>query len=172
MFSIQSATESDIEMLSALACFCFADNFAHLYTAEPLKNHLEKTCSPNYFAKDLQINTTLLLKDNDKFAGYAKFGNLEIPAPSPIIGAQELHRFYLRPEYQGTGIAQQLMEAALSHPILFESPTIYLGVWSQNIRAQRFYARYGFQKIGEYDYIVGEHVDNEWIMARKAQCTN
>ncbi len=42
----------------------------------------------------------------------------------------------------------------------------WLVVFSENHRAQRFYARYGFAKVGEYDYPVGEWTDREFVMRK------
>jgi ribosomal protein S18 acetylase RimI-like enzyme len=41
-----------------------------------------------------------------------------------------------------------------------------VGVWSQNLGAQRFYRRYGFDKAGEYGFSVGKTVDHEFILRR------
>jgi diamine N-acetyltransferase len=45
---------------------------------------------------------------------------------------------------------------------------LYVGVWSQNLGAQRLYGRFGFHKVGEYDFPVGRHVDREFILERPA----
>jgi ribosomal protein S18 acetylase RimI-like enzyme len=42
----------------------------------------------------------------------------------------------------------------------------YVGVWSENFGGQRFYARYGFKKVGEYGFRVGKTVDHEFIFKR------
>jgi ribosomal protein S18 acetylase RimI-like enzyme len=39
-------------------------------------------------------------------------------------------------------------------------------VWSENFGAQRFYGRYGFEKVGEYGFRVGNTVDHEFILKR------
>jgi ribosomal protein S18 acetylase RimI-like enzyme len=39
-------------------------------------------------------------------------------------------------------------------------------VWSENFGAQRFYARYGFEKAGEYLFPVGDTNDLEFILRR------
>jgi ribosomal protein S18 acetylase RimI-like enzyme len=44
--------------------------------------------------------------------------------------------------------------------------TIWIGVWSENHGAQRFYARQGFEKVGEYGFAVGSTVDREFILRR------
>jgi hypothetical protein len=43
---------------------------------------------------------------------------------------------------------------------------VYVGVWSGNVGAQRLYERFGFRKIGEYDFRVGDQLDREFILAR------
>lgn len=44
---------------------------------------------------------------------------------------------------------------------------IYIGVYSDNFRAQRFYQKYKFEKVGEYFYEVGRCRDLEYIMQMK-----
>jgi RimJ/RimL family protein N-acetyltransferase len=41
---------------------------------------------------------------------------------------------------------------------------LYLSVFTDNIRAQRFYARYGFEPVGTYAFMVGTHADEDIIM--------
>jgi ribosomal protein S18 acetylase RimI-like enzyme len=46
-------------------------------------------------------------------------------------------------------------------------PDLWIGVWSENLGAQRFYARRGFQKVGEYGFHVGRTIDREFILRRR-----
>ena len=48
------------------------------------------------------------------------------------------------------------------------SRTIWIGVWSENHGAQRFYVREGFEKVGEYGFKVGRTLDLEFILRRTA----
>jgi ribosomal protein S18 acetylase RimI-like enzyme len=41
-----------------------------------------------------------------------------------------------------------------------------LSVWSGNEGAQRFYARYGFAKVADVTFRVGEQVDHEFLFSR------
>ena len=101
--------------------------------------------------------------DQEQLMGYLMFGAMRLPIEHPP-GAMEIRRMYVAPTLQRSGIGNRLMQAALS--TVGEDVDIYLGVWSENHLAQRFYQKQGFEKVGEYDYIVGPHRDHEFIMRR------
>ncbi|HEU4773787.1 MAG TPA: GNAT family N-acetyltransferase, partial [Lysobacter sp.] len=46
--------------------------------------------------------------------------------------------------------------------------TLWVGVWSRNFGAQRFYARHGFEHVGDYGFPVGSVRDHEFILRRRA----
>ena len=76
----------------------------------------------------------------------------------------EIYKCYIAKEYFGSGIATLLMNTSLEW--IAENckfGDIYIGVWSENYRAQKFYSKFGAEKVGEYDYAVGETKDHEFI---------
>ena len=58
-----------------------------------------------------------------------------------------LHGFYVRPEWWGTGVADELHEAALA--ALPDCPELKLWVLEENRRARRFYEKRGWRQNGE-----------------------
>ena len=44
--------------------------------------------------------------------------------------------------------------------------TVWIGVWSANHGARRFYERRGFHKVGAYGFAVGNTIDHEFILRR------
>jgi RimJ/RimL family protein N-acetyltransferase len=44
---------------------------------------------------------------------------------------------------------------------------MFLSVFIDNHRARRFYARYGFEEVGRYDFMVGTHADHDLILRLK-----
>jgi GNAT superfamily N-acetyltransferase len=84
----------------------------------------------------------------------------------PEERAYELKRLYLADAAKGGGVADALMHWACARAVGFGARVMYLGVWSENVRAQRFYARHGFVKCGAYQFPVGGTLDDEWIMRR------
>lgn len=163
---IRPATHEDAEALSRLAVTGYTDTFGHLYTKENLDSHMEKTCSPAYFRQALDEGDVILLAFvEEQLAGYVKAGALGLPVQG-AENASELHRLYVLEAYHGQQIGRALMEAAMALPPLNGASEIYLGVWENNVKAQQFYARYGFKPHGEYLYYVGTHADREFIYKR------
>jgi ribosomal protein S18 acetylase RimI-like enzyme len=84
-------------------------------------------------------------------------------------GDGELKRLYLIKDQQSCGWGSRLLETALTWLERNGPRTLWLGVWSENFGAQRFYARYGFSKVGTYEFPVGQVRDLEFILRRPPQ---
>jgi ribosomal protein S18 acetylase RimI-like enzyme len=39
-------------------------------------------------------------------------------------------------------------------------------VWEHNQRAIDFYTRWGFEKFGDIDFLLGNDLQNDWMMQR------
>ena len=70
---------------------------------------------------------------------------------------------------QGGGTGRALMDAAMAWLLRDGPRPLWLSVWSENLGAQRFYARYGFGFVAEYEFIVGAQRDREFMYRRLAQ---
>jgi ribosomal protein S18 acetylase RimI-like enzyme len=162
--SLDTAYAGDAQALSALAKQTFTETFGHLYTAENLKLHLEKTCSVDFFESSLKQDHIIIARDVEAIIGYAKFGALGLPVSNPPANASEIHRLYVIQPYQARRVGSALMNEVMRHEAIKSSSAIYLGVWENNSKAQRFYTRYGFTPVGEYMYPVGTQLDREIIM--------
>lgn len=99
----------------------------------------------------------------DEIVGYCKLGPVALPH-TEAGGAIELRQLYLRADAHGSGLAQALMEWAIGEARLRGATRIYLSVFTDNHRARRFYARYGFQELGPYAFMVGTHADEDIVM--------
>ncbi len=98
--------------------------------------------------------------------GYALAGPNRLPHAEARPGDGELKRLYVDRAGQGVGAGKTLFDAATAWLESSGTRRIWLGVWSGNDRAQRFYARRGFATVGEYTFLVGETRDQELIMRR------
>jgi ribosomal protein S18 acetylase RimI-like enzyme len=165
MIAYRDATTSDAGALVAMATQSFCETFAHLYRKADLDAFLAEAFGPDGLPAHLadpRYAIRLALDETDAIVGFAKMGPCKLPDPAPQDAA-ELHQLYVLSGQQGTGVAADLMAWCIATARAQGARTFALGVYSDNIRAQRFYARHGLVEIGRYLFPVGEQMDDECI---------
>ena len=103
--------------------------------------------------------------------GYVTACPAHLPHPDIAPGDGEIQRLYILQGHQGGGRGTLLLNTALEWLERDGPRTLWIGVWSENYGAQRFYARHGFEIVGDYSFMVGDHADYELITRRPAQAT-
>lgn len=98
--------------------------------------------------------------------GYVTACPAHLPHPDVAPGDGEVQRLYILQGHQGGGRGTALLRTALDWLERGGPRTIWIGVWSENYGAQRFYARHGFEIVGDYSFMVGDHADHELITRR------
>ncbi|WP_379653717.1 GNAT family N-acetyltransferase [Pseudoxanthomonas sp. UC19_8] len=167
---IRRATLDDAHTLSALAERTFVQTFGHLYPPGDLRDFLDEA----YALERMRIvlahpDYAIFLAEREGQAiGHAAAGPCGLPHPGVQPGDGELKRLYLLQEQQNAGIGTQLFQATIDWLLRDGPRPLWVGVWSQNFGAQRFYARHGFDKVGEYQFAVGNVLDDEFILRRPA----
>jgi ribosomal protein S18 acetylase RimI-like enzyme len=164
--SYRDAMPEDCDALSALMRETFVATFGHLYRAEDLEAFLAASYTPaRQYAEliDPDVETRLAWRGSNA-VGYAQIGPFKLPHDAGPAHALELYRLYVRVDVQGAGVAATLMAWAMDRMRQRGAAQAFLGVWCENARAQRFYARYGFEKVGSYQFPVGAQLDDEFIL--------
>ena len=98
-----------------------------------------------------------------RLLGYAKLGPPSLPYDPAGRRCIELRQLYLLEAAKGTGVAVALMDWAIVEARRRGAEEMWLSVFSENPRARRFYARYGFEEVGEFKFMVGSHADDEFL---------
>jgi GNAT superfamily N-acetyltransferase len=80
--------------------------------------------------------------------------------------AAELSKMYLLPDYHGAGVSTALMDHTLATAEDWRARCVWLGVNQANQRAQRFYAKSGFQISGSRTFHVGDRREHDYVMLR------
>jgi ribosomal protein S18 acetylase RimI-like enzyme len=171
VFTLRPATVDDIPALAALAEETFCDTFGpNGFDIGYPPGDLEAFLSASYAHKavagwiaDPRGRVMVAETPNGVLLGYSHSGDNELPLPGAAADDGELKRIYVRRAAQGIGLGRVLLEDALAW--LGDRP-ILIGVWSLNLKAQRLYAYYGFEKVGEYEFAVGSVRDAEFILRR------
>jgi GNAT superfamily N-acetyltransferase len=161
----RAPTEADTEALCQLGRDTFVETFGHLYSAKDLADFLETVFGPTGMPVEMQDPELafLVAEEDGRLVGYCKVGALHMDVDSGGRRALELRQLYVRGTHQGRGIAPKLMDWGLAELRRRGAEDVYLSVWSENARAQRFYARYGFVEVGRIVFMVGEQADDDRI---------
>jgi diamine N-acetyltransferase len=160
----RDATAADAEALADFARSSWVATFGHLpYPAADLAAYLEKSYGPDIQCAEIadrELRYRLALRD-DAIVGYCMMGALAMPVDD--IWGLELHRLYVDESVKGAGVAAALMDDCIAWARGKAASALYLSVWENNARAQRFYRRVGFKDFSEWDFMVGETADRDFI---------
>lgn len=167
--SIRRATADDAAALATLGAATFSDAFGYLYTPKDLQTFLSEHHSVEAWQAllaDACRATWVAALPDEALIGFVTVGACKLPVENLEPQAGEIQMLYVRKEYQNLRLGRRLMDAGLAWLEEKQHDPLYIGVWSENFGAQRFYGRYGFRKFGEYGFRVGKAVDREFILKR------
>lgn len=166
--TIRRATPNDAEALSRIGAETFTETFGHLYPPEDLAAFLEAAYGLEKSRRDLAdpAKAAWLVEADGEVVGHALAGPCDLPHDEVTPACGELKRLYVLKRLQGDGTGSRLMAQVLAWLERDGARPLWLGVWSENHGAQRLYERMGFGKVGEYEFLVGQTRDLEFILRR------
>jgi ribosomal protein S18 acetylase RimI-like enzyme len=166
--SIRRAGPADAAALSQVGTRTFVETFGHLYAPEDLRAFLDESHAPSAYAHYLDDPdwALWLLEDASGPRGYAMAGPAGLPHHDLRPGDGELKRLYVARGLPNGGWGGKLFARALEWLERDGPRTLWISVWSENLGAQRFYARHGFCFAGEYEFPVGRQRDREFMFRR------
>lgn len=162
----RTPTRSDAASLSDFGRKTFCATFAHLYRPDDLNTYLARVYTPAAMLADMATpGTEFRIAESDgKIIGFCKIGAVTVPIGKIPPKSVELRQLYVDHGFHGSGVAATLMAWALDQAHARGCENVYLSVYAENFRAQKFYQRHGFKVIGEYKFMVGKQADDELIM--------
>lgn len=167
--TIRRAQIADAAALARLAAVTFTETFGHLYPPEDLESYLSTVCTEGAWRgliADPHIAAWQAGAEGHPPVGFVLVGPCKLPVEDLDPAAGEIRQLYVLASHQNERLGSKLMDVALTWLTEQRRAPLYIGVWSENAGAQRFYGRYGFSKVGEYGFPVGKTVDHEFILKR------
>jgi ribosomal protein S18 acetylase RimI-like enzyme len=171
--SIRQATPADVDALAFVAAVTFPLACPPHTTREAAATFVIEHLGPDSFADYLSDpNRALLVAEDDGTPiGYTMvvFGlpsDPDVAAAVTIRPTSELSKCYVIPGYHGQGVSRRLMEASLDAARARGAAGMWLGVNEENARAQRFYAKSGFERVGSKRFLVGENWEDDYVFER------
>jgi ribosomal protein S18 acetylase RimI-like enzyme len=162
----RDATRADLPAIDDVFRTSFCETFAHLYRPEDLADFLGKFTSEAWAEEFDNPRYCFRLAESDgAVVGYVKLGPSALPIQTSRR-AIELRQIYVLKDHHGSGLAKALTDWAIAEAREQGFEELYLTVYVDNHRARRFYDRYGFESVGSYDFMVGNHADEDIIMRK------
>ncbi|MCV7278647.1 GNAT family N-acetyltransferase [Mycolicibacterium flavescens] len=169
---VTSAAETDVAELADVAARTFPLACPPAVTADNIAAFIAENLSEARFRDYLRDpDRTVLVARDDGVAGYAMLirgvpDDDDVQRAVTARPAVEVSKIYVLPERHGGGVAAALMEASLHAARRLGAAVVWLGVNQQNRRAQRFYAKQGFEVAGTKTFRLGAAVENDFVMVR------
>ncbi|WNO54739.1 GNAT family N-acetyltransferase [Stakelama saccharophila] len=166
MTAFRDARPADGPELAAMAARSFTETFGTLYPPADLRAFLDRTFGEAGLIAHLgdpAYRVRIAIRD-DRIVGFAKIGPVDFPGDWGDATV-ELCQLYVLGECHGAGIGPALMDWALATARNEGYGRMVLSVYVDNHHARRFYERRGFVEVGRYDFVVGETIDDDRIMA-------
>lgn len=171
--SVRPARSSDAAALAAVAAATFPlacpPHTTEAAKADFIAKHLTETSFEGYLA-DPQRELFLAEVDGEP-VGYAMVV-LGEPSDSDAAAAitarptAELSKLYVMPAQHGAGAASALMDAAVQAARTRGAAGVWLGVNQENARANRFYEKSGFARVGTKRFLVGDRWEDDFVRER------
>ena len=165
---LRPAMSDDAPALSRLATDSVVAAFGHLYKPEDLHVFLDEYRSVERYRADIvsPVKRVHLAEVDGRLAAYCLivFGHHfeERPEPRPARPVF-ISQLYCAPAFTGHGLGTALMDWTIAEAHAAGADALQLSVFSENVGAQRFYRRYGFEHVADIDFWVGNHRDDEFL---------
>src|SRR5687768_7944309 len=149
---IRPAVEADAQALGELGRQTFVDTFVAgfgiPYPADDLAAFLDSSFSPETIRTRLkEPGAAWWVAERDgELLAFANTGPNTLPHPDARASHAELRRLYVAKSAQGLGLGTKLLAVALEWMEAHTDGPLWIGVWSGNVKAQRLYEAYGFEK--------------------------
>lgn len=168
MIGVRQAEIQDNKLLAEIGAETFYDSFAADNTPEDIAAYLSASFNPVKQGTELADSQSrfLIAEINNEAVGYT---HLRFSAvPKAVAGQKpiEISRFYVRKPWIGKGVGTHLMKGCLQEARAAGCDVIWLSVWEKNLRAIAFYRNWGFSKVGNQTFQLGNDLQQDLLMKR------
>ena len=139
---IRTAVAVDAPALADLSRRTYSEAYGADMASEELDAHLNAALSVARWQRYLLCDTVLIAVRRALAVGFLQYG------PANRVFGIEIRRVYVERRWQGRGIGSALLSTALLSPTLADALSLQITVWQHNLRARRFYERFGFVETG------------------------
>ncbi|WP_195908295.1 GNAT family N-acetyltransferase [Nostocoides sp. HKS02] len=172
--AVRPATAADASTLARVAAATFALACPPHVTQESIEAFISTNLSLGSFVGYLADadRDLFLAEDDGEPVGYAMVvagdpADPDVKAALRHLPTTELSKIYVVPGSHGGAVAAALMVASLDAARDRGAAGVWLGVNQLNERAQRFYTKSGFSRVGTKRFLVGDRYEDDFIYEQR-----
>jgi ribosomal protein S18 acetylase RimI-like enzyme len=170
---VRRATSADAAELARVAAITFPLACPPSTTEQAKTDFIATVLSRAAFAGYLASpdHILLLAAVDGESAGYTMLitgepHDPDVAAALRVRPTIELSKVYVMPEHHGGGVARALMDASLAAAREAGAAGMWLGVNNENVRANRFYDKSGFEIVGMKKFRLGDVDEEDFVRER------
>lgn len=160
MIEIRKATQRDVGLIFELARRTWPSAYLEIIGQAQIDYMLDKMYNETELSKQMaEGHTFLIAEQNHKAVGFAGFSLADADSQT-----YKLHKLYVLPETQGTGLGKKLVDDVLKLVLIVKGKSLILNVNKHN-KARGFYEKLGFEVLEEVVIdIGGGYVMDDYVM--------
>ena len=165
---IRRAVPSDAGLISLLGAVTFYEAYFEQDEPDSLADYIHEAFAPNKIRAEIEGADAefFIIFRNGRAVGYAKLRTGSKADGIESENSVELQRIYVVERVFGKGVGERLLRHCLETARARGFETLWLGVWEENRRAQRFYEKHGFRRVGTLTFPYGDTVGINHVMEK------
>jgi diamine N-acetyltransferase len=165
---IRRAAAADAQLVSVLGTVTFYEAYFEQDDPHNLAEYIRESFAAEKVRAEIEDENTLffIIFLDGRAVGYAKMRTDSEHECVNNETAVELQRIYIVERVFGKGVGERLLNHCLETAKSKGFETLWLGVWEENRRAQRFYEKHGFRRVGTLTFPYGEEVGTNFVLEK------
>ena len=165
MVTIRYADAADAELIADMSRTSFYEAFAKDNTKEDMDIFMSEQFSKEELMKEVEMGEGIFMLAyiDEEPVGYAR---LRVKNNLAHEHAIEIARIYALEKAIGKGVGKALMLECINKANELQMKSIWLGVWEKNERALSFSDRWGCERFGEHQFLLGTALQTDWLLKK------
>lgn len=168
--TFRPAELADAAAIAQLGASVFAKTFGYATAPDDLEYYLGQTYTPPAISAEIENPQRTIFIAVDPEGHVRGFTTLAYQTTKPCVeaieGAVELQRMYVDTTTHGRGIGWGLLQCAVTTAVERGYKSMWLSSFSENQPTRQSYERWGFRKVGDEDFHIGNTVHHDIIMVK------
>lgn len=163
---IEKVSVINIDDVQKISRDTFFESFVTSTSEENMQHYLENNFSKEQLTKEVENSHSefyFAILENEAI-GYLKINYSAAQTELKDVNTLEVERVYVRNNYHGKGVGQQLLDYAIQIAKQKNMQSVWLGVWENNHKAIGFYKKNGFVTFDTHVFMLGEEAQTDYMM--------